>query len=75
MKSSAILYQSGEWRVYFSYNETWSDLGWGAVLIRDWLDKNVKGAEGVDWRLSTYSIQPYVAFLSEEDAILCRLAF
>ncbi len=66
---------AGEWRVYFTFNEIWDDLPVQSARIKQWLAENTSGTEGVDWRLSSYSIHPYVAFLDEEDATLCKIAF
>ena len=64
-----------EWRVYFTYNEIWADLPHAQTRMKDWIAKNIAGAEGERWRFSSYSISPYMAFLSEEDALMCFLAF
>ena len=67
--------ENTEWRVHFYFNEIWADIPHYQILAREWIDANVEGLESKDWRFSSYSIHPYLAFLREEDALLCLLAF
>ncbi len=65
-----------EWRVSFGNARfMFSEHPNARAAILDWIEANITGEQGVDWRISSYSVPPYAAFVSEEDALMCFLAF
>jgi hypothetical protein len=65
-----------EWRVAFGNARfMFSEHPEARAAILTWIENNITGEQGRDWRISSYSVPPYAAFISEEDALMCFLAF
>ncbi len=64
-----------EWRVYFQGQRySFAESPGRRKRLIAWIETNIEGECGQDWRISSYSIPPYAAFVREEDAMLCYLA-
>lgn len=65
-----------EWRVSFGNARfMFAEHAGARMTILKWIEENITGEQGRDWRISSYSVPPYAAFVSEEDALMCFLAF
>lgn len=73
MKASTLEQYHTEWRVNFEMSKPFIDEHASHDRLLDWIVLNVGGQIGKDWRIS--ALAWHAAFLREDDALLCFLAF
>lgn len=65
----------GEWRVYFDgLRYSFAESPGKRKRLVAWIEANISGECGQHWRISSYSLPAYAAFIKESDAMLCYLA-